>query len=153
LVINVWLKDVVLTQRAAASHKSGQSSTYRFCEFPTWHRTQLAKLFNGFSRRCCARKRRSFNFAFSSTRTFPTTRTAPSSSSKSSSLSSSGLRSANEGLAQAYHNCLDRKLTKTLAGLLQRASSYRPNISQRRIMGRVDYDISEISKKRSRAGT
>jgi hypothetical protein len=144
--------DVVLTQRAAASHKSGQSSTYSVCEFPASHRTQLAKLFNGCSRRCCARKRRSFNFAFSSTRTFPTTRTAPSSSSKSSS-SSSGLRSANEGLAQAYHNCLDRKLTKTLAGLLQRASSYRPNISQRRMMGRADYDISEISKKRSRAGT
>jgi hypothetical protein len=29
MVINAWLKNVILTQRGAASHKSGQSCTYR----------------------------------------------------------------------------------------------------------------------------
>jgi hypothetical protein len=73
---------------AAASHKSGLSCRYCFLELPASHRTQLAKIFRGRSRRFCTRKRRSFNFAFSSTRTFPTTRTGSFKSSSSSSFES-----------------------------------------------------------------
>jgi hypothetical protein len=68
-VINAWLK----------KYTDPTSS----CGLPISHRTQLAKTLKGRSRRSCARKRRSFCFAFSSVRTLPTTRTAPSSSLKS----------------------------------------------------------------------
>jgi hypothetical protein len=112
----IWLKNVVvlLTHRAAASHKPGPSCTYCVCGLPGSHRTQLAKACRGRSRRSCARKRRSFNFAFSSTRTFPTTRAAPSSPSKSKAWSRSSFTATNKGLAQAYQNCLDQKTYKDI---------------------------------------